>query len=152
DPTYMHLDGTQQQINPAVAFNLYPVILNIGYIYEINNRKDFWVNNQITSSFSPKIHWLEVSLTYAKRRLNAELFSTNALSYYTDKNILYPNSAFPRYVSQRSLLVNYGARLSYLIAKQIFIISQFKYERNYSNIRNFRYEKRIYQLGISWQY
>jgi len=152
DDTYNHLTGLMQQIQAAISYYANSFQLNLTYEYELNNRKDFYSNNTLNSSFSPRIHSLDLRLKYSRNKLSSEVFITNGLSQYPDKNILYPNSNFPRQVLQKGLRSQYGIKLSYQIDKSLYAIASYDFERNYSNIRDFRYEKNIYQTGISWQY
>lgn len=95
---------------------------------------------------------IESNASYSNNSYSGEVFIKNGLSLYPDKNILYPNSEFPRQVYQKSMRLIYGFRASYRVHKSWYIIAKYFYERNYSNIRDYRYQKNVYQVGISWQF
>lgn len=153
NPLYDHLGGYVNQWKQEFEYRYNSLYFAIAYSYEQNQRKDHYIHdNVLASSFSPRTHSGEASILYSGQKANVELYGKSTLSKFPDKNILHPDSINQRNIYQKSSLIDYGLRLSWKVHKNLYAIAKFYHERNYSNIALYRYEKNVYQTGISWQF
>ena len=149
DNRYNYLNGNKNKITFKGAIRKYRNHFRIELGVENNTRKDYFVNNAFSESFSPTRYSITI---FTSHKLN-ERFSFSSIfkfrkSRYHDANQLSDGTKKTRIDD----FYQFNGQVHYLIRKRIWLFSEIAYNKNQSNITAYQYDSEQISVGIIYKY
>jgi len=149
DKRYSYLNGTKHQLSTKGEFRKNRNNYSMELGFELNNRRDFYNNGLLIESFSPKKLTIASQSTHnISKRLTLSLMLKYSINHYQDANRIQGGETKTRI----DTWYRAGGKIQISLLKRLWLVSEYYYTKNRSNIISYRYDSGQISTGFVFKY